>query len=222
MPAQRKLFFVVVIVVMGVAGAMLFRKPSAPDAAESAATPTEAAAGLEPAQHFDKPAPVSHLTGRIDPAETAVDGRGFTTPPLNDRGNFGLSTVPPATGGYSALRPATNDGAVATAGTGASMSAAEAPAGAGFNELRRHKIADGDTLSGLAVRYLGSADRYREIYELNRDILANPDLLPIGSSLKIPALGSKVSTPGSINNRPMVPVPPRGNAAPAAAALPGG
>ncbi len=71
------------------------------------------------------------------------------------------------------------------------------------------------------MRYLGSADRYREIFDLNEDILANPDLLPIGTELKIPAMGSKISTPGSINNRPMVPVAPRDGTAPAVAS-PGG
>jgi nucleoid-associated protein YgaU len=49
-----------------------------------------------------------------------------------------------------------------------------------------HKIADGDTLSKLAQRYLGRGDRYLEIYELNRDVLTSPDLLPIGVVLKIP------------------------------------
>jgi nucleoid-associated protein YgaU len=49
-----------------------------------------------------------------------------------------------------------------------------------------HKIGDGDTLSGLAARYLGRADRYLEIYNANRDVLRSPDLLPIGKVLKIP------------------------------------
>jgi hypothetical protein len=49
-----------------------------------------------------------------------------------------------------------------------------------------HQIADGDTLLKLAGHYLGRGDRYLEIYELNRDVLASPDLLPIGVVLKIP------------------------------------
>jgi hypothetical protein len=49
-----------------------------------------------------------------------------------------------------------------------------------------HRIADGDTLRGLAERYLGSADRHAEIYEANRELLSNPDILPIGAKLKIP------------------------------------
>jgi nucleoid-associated protein YgaU len=49
-----------------------------------------------------------------------------------------------------------------------------------------HKIGDGDTLSGIAAKYLGRADRYLEIYNANRDVLRSPDLLPIGKTLKIP------------------------------------
>ncbi len=49
-----------------------------------------------------------------------------------------------------------------------------------------HTIVDGDTLAGLAARYLGAADRAREIFELNRDVLSDFDLLPIGKELRIP------------------------------------
>ena len=52
--------------------------------------------------------------------------------------------------------------------------------------MRTHKIVDGDTLSRLAQRYLGSADRYQQIYEANRDVLRSPDLLPIGKVLRLP------------------------------------
>ena len=51
---------------------------------------------------------------------------------------------------------------------------------------RRHRIADGDTLPRLAERYLGSAERYLEIYEHNRDVLRTPGELPIGLELRIP------------------------------------
>jgi nucleoid-associated protein YgaU len=52
---------------------------------------------------------------------------------------------------------------------------------------RTHVVVDGDTLTGLAARYLGSSDRYREIFAANRQILPTPDLLPIGATLKIPS-----------------------------------
>jgi LysM repeat protein len=50
-----------------------------------------------------------------------------------------------------------------------------------------HKIVDGDTLGDIAARYLGSAARAMEIFEANRDLLTDPELLPIGAELKIPA-----------------------------------
>ena len=49
-----------------------------------------------------------------------------------------------------------------------------------------HTIVDGDSLEKLANRYLADSRRSREIYELNRNVLSAPDLLPIGAELKIP------------------------------------
>ncbi len=54
---------------------------------------------------------------------------------------------------------------------------------------KRHRIRDGDTLRELARRYLGSEDRYLDLFEFNRDVLARPELLPIGAELRIPPLG---------------------------------
>lgn len=51
---------------------------------------------------------------------------------------------------------------------------------------RTHKVVDGDTLAALAYRYLGSAARAQEIFDANRDVLQNPELLPIGVELKLP------------------------------------
>jgi nucleoid-associated protein YgaU len=54
-------------------------------------------------------------------------------------------------------------------------------------KLRRHRLTDGDTLEGLAQRYLGSAERAEEIFAINHDLLAAPDLLPLGRIIRIPA-----------------------------------
>jgi hypothetical protein len=53
-------------------------------------------------------------------------------------------------------------------------------------EPRTHIVIDGDSLERLASRYLSDPQRGREIYELNRDKLSSPELLPIGVELKIP------------------------------------
>lgn len=44
----------------------------------------------------------------------------------------------------------------------------------------------GDTLSDLAGRYLGSAARWREIYDANRGLIPNPNALQPGVRLSIP------------------------------------
>ena len=51
---------------------------------------------------------------------------------------------------------------------------------------KRHKIIDGDSLPAIAKRYLGAAERYLDLFEHNRDVLSNPELLPIGKELRIP------------------------------------
>jgi nucleoid-associated protein YgaU len=51
---------------------------------------------------------------------------------------------------------------------------------------RMHIIIDGDSLERLANRYLGDPRRGHDIYEMNRELLSNPDLLPIGAELKSP------------------------------------
>jgi nucleoid-associated protein YgaU len=49
-----------------------------------------------------------------------------------------------------------------------------------------HIVVDGDDLKRLALKYLGDAERYYEIFEANPDILTRPDVLPVGKTLRIP------------------------------------
>lgn len=53
-------------------------------------------------------------------------------------------------------------------------------------EATDHVIHNGDTLERLARRYLGDESRALEIFQLNRDVLNNPHILPIGVELRIP------------------------------------
>ncbi len=54
-----------------------------------------------------------------------------------------------------------------------------------------HIVQPGDTLSGIAQKYLGSASRYLEIYEANQNILSGPDQLKLNMKLTIPVNGLK-------------------------------
>ena len=49
-----------------------------------------------------------------------------------------------------------------------------------------HSVVSGDTLSKLAKVYLGDPKRYMDIFNINKDILSNPDLIKVGQNLKIP------------------------------------
>lgn len=49
-----------------------------------------------------------------------------------------------------------------------------------------HHVEAGETLWFLAKRYLGHGYRWRQIFELNRDVIENPDIIHVGESLKIP------------------------------------
>jgi nucleoid-associated protein YgaU len=49
-----------------------------------------------------------------------------------------------------------------------------------------HRTRSGDTLSKMAKRLLGNANRFSEIHRLNRDVLpTNPDILPVGLDLVV-------------------------------------
>jgi hypothetical protein len=51
--------------------------------------------------------------------------------------------------------------------------------------LTTHRIADGDDLRLLSGKYLQDESRFMEIYELNRQFLFRPDLLPIGVEIQV-------------------------------------
>jgi len=51
---------------------------------------------------------------------------------------------------------------------------------------QHYRVRPGDTLSLIADVELGSRDRWREIYELNRDRIENPDMLVEGDRLRLP------------------------------------
>jgi len=55
-------------------------------------------------------------------------------------------------------------------------------------ETLRYRIQDGDTLPDLARRFYGDPGRWRVIFEANRSIIPDPDLLPIGTEIVLPAL----------------------------------
>ena len=52
-----------------------------------------------------------------------------------------------------------------------------------------HTVVSGDTLGKIAKDCLGNASLYTKIFEANRDILDNPDMIKVGQKLTIPTRG---------------------------------
>jgi nucleoid-associated protein YgaU len=52
--------------------------------------------------------------------------------------------------------------------------------------VRKHVVKDGETLSSISSHYYGTANRWREILQANRDVLKDERSLAIGATLKIP------------------------------------
>jgi nucleoid-associated protein YgaU len=50
-----------------------------------------------------------------------------------------------------------------------------------------HTVVKGDTLSAIAKKTLGNANRYPEIFEANKPMLKHPDKIYPGQVLRIPA-----------------------------------
>lgn len=53
-------------------------------------------------------------------------------------------------------------------------------------EEKIYEVVSGDTLGGIAKKYYGNAGAYMKIFEANRDILDNPNLIKVGQKLRIP------------------------------------
>jgi LysM repeat protein len=51
---------------------------------------------------------------------------------------------------------------------------------------RIHEVVAGESLSKIALKYYGNGNKYMNIFEANRDILSNPDLIKPGQKLRIP------------------------------------
>jgi nucleoid-associated protein YgaU len=63
-------------------------------------------------------------------------------------------------------------------------SSSTAPKAAGSE--RTYTVVAGDSLSKIAKKLYGDAGKWKKIYEANKDIIKNPDLIHPGQTFKIP------------------------------------
>jgi nucleoid-associated protein YgaU len=168
---RNKVILAVVVLAAGIALAFQFRKL---EFAKPHSSLGEAWHGaVQPAT--DNPAPQQ---GQRASAATAFDGR-IEAAPGDARGesNSDQAHAPNGTAGATAdfARQAAPS-SITPVGPLVDLNTPE----------QTHTIVDGDTLPGIAQHYLGRADRYPELFEYNRDILRNPEVLSIGAELRIP------------------------------------
>jgi nucleoid-associated protein YgaU len=50
-----------------------------------------------------------------------------------------------------------------------------------------YTIVSGDSLSKIAKHFYGDASKWRQIFEANRDVIKDPDLIYPGKTIKIPS-----------------------------------
>jgi hypothetical protein len=127
------------------------------------------------------------------PAPRLTDVRAIEEPPTEGGSAAsayddvpGLRTAAAAPPPWATMRPFDGPGSA-----GSTLTASPA------NVARQHTVRDGDTLGDLAERYYGDPRRFRDIFDANRATLSDPQLLPIGATLVIPAYDPRVTTPAA-------------------------
>ena len=71
-------------------------------------------------------------------------------------------------------------------------------------EVITYTVVAGDTLSSIALRYLGSASRYPEIVALNPELISDPNIILTGWNLKIQLDGPVATAAGGTDAEPSV------------------
>ncbi len=202
MPRFNRTTVAVGLAVVGVSAALAFRKNHPVEPAPAPVPPPIAVAHSTAAAPLASATLASHLEGRIEPLEAMEPSA-----PVGDPGWIQSrstdSSWPPPLGGQYAVPETSAPLAPATSSTSATLSSLEHPAPDDVlaprapdtgSAWRYHTVTDGDTLSTLAARYLGNAGRFHEIHALNRQLLSDPDVLPIGARLRLPAESSATAS----------------------------
>ncbi|MCA1580526.1 MAG: LysM peptidoglycan-binding domain-containing protein [Acidobacteria bacterium] len=81
-------------------------------------------------------------------------------------------------------KPDFSDVVSESSSTAASPSGASAEKGSGTS--RTYVVQGGDSLSKISKRFYGDANSWKRIFEANKDIVKNPDMIQPGWKLRIP------------------------------------
>jgi len=130
---------------------------------------------IPPKEEAATPAAKSPATGKASPAEKAAP----TTRPAAAAKSPAEKAPPAKAGSNGKETPAAKE----PAGTRAATPTAETKAAA-----RRHTyvVEENDSLTSIARDILKDENRWKEIWELNKDKVPNPDHLLVGTELRLP------------------------------------
>ena len=106
---------------------------------------------------------LAEFNGIADPDKVRA-GHRLEIPPLD--------TLVSVTGDEELLRIVPEEGPVSPRST---------------SRFRDYEIQRGDILSKLAARFMGTGNRWKELYELNKDVIDDPDKLKEGTVIRVPA-----------------------------------
>lgn len=67
-----------------------------------------------------------------------------------------------------------------------SGSSSSAPSNEKTDSSRTYVVKSGDSLSKIAKQVYGNTDDWRRIFDANRDIIQDPDLIHPGQTLRLP------------------------------------
>ncbi|TKS55148.1 LysM peptidoglycan-binding domain-containing protein [Luteimonas yindakuii] len=111
-----------------------------------------------------------------DPASLSLKGRG------------GSATQTPATPGADFSRVRGSVDSTEEPARGADFGSVSSSVGSTEAVLdeRSHTVAKGENLSRISKQYYGSANHWKDIFEANRDLLDDPDMIQPGQVLRIP------------------------------------
>lgn len=87
-------------------------------------------------------------------------------------------------GSSSTAKPAIEKPDFSNVNSGVSSTASMVDAG---NTAQTYTVVSGDTLSAIAKKFYGHANKWRVIFEANTDRISNPDLIRVGQVLNIPS-----------------------------------
>lgn len=118
-------------------------------------------------------------------ADANIDTLGVTTPETNE--NTATSSVTPSTRKEPTASPASTSPKKTTPQQTKSMKPAPSAASSDKNVMARVKIAPGERLTLLAQKYYGNKIFWVYIYDFNKARIPDPDRVPAGMEILIPA-----------------------------------